>query len=256
MSAPKIFTSQYYARMRALEADSWWNAAMRDIAALLLRSASLPAQGTLLDLGAGSGQTIGWFVAAHPSWRAVGLDLAGDGLRAARAAGIRNVTRATALALPHSDQSADLVITLDLLQHLPLDGGDLAALQEMHRVLKPAGYLLLRTNAQAFPRTADDRRYNFHKYEPQELESKLCRVGFTVLRLSRLNALLGLAEIPREWQVARSGGEGYHGILAQAAPERPWPAALKRAWLRLEGRAVRAGWRLPFGRTIVALCQA
>src|SRR2546422_10028919 len=106
------------------------------------------------------------------------------------------------------------------------------------------------------PRTADDRRYNFHKYEPQELESKLCRVGFTVLRLSRLNALLGLAEIPREWQVARSGGEGYHGILAPAAPERPWPGAFKRAWLRLEGRAVRAGWRLPFGRTIVALCQA
>ena len=32
MTAPRIFTPEYYARMRELEAGSWWNAAMRDVA--------------------------------------------------------------------------------------------------------------------------------------------------------------------------------------------------------------------------------
>jgi len=256
MSAPKIFTSEYYAHMRALEADSWWNAAMRDIAAELLDWAGLPPRGTLLDVGAGSGQSIAWFLQAHPGWRAVGLDVAPQGLLAARAAGVGCMSRASALSLPHAARTIDLVLTLDVLQHLPLDGGDVAALREMHRVLKPAGLLLLRTNAQALPRTTDDRGHNFHKYQPLELEAKLRMAGFTVRRLSRLNALLGLAEIPREWRARHASGDRYHGILGNAAPGYWWPAALKRAWLRLEGRAVQAGWRLPFGRTIVALCQA
>ena len=35
MTAPRIFTPEYYERMRRLEAISWWNAGMRDVAAAL-----------------------------------------------------------------------------------------------------------------------------------------------------------------------------------------------------------------------------
>lgn len=37
---------------------------------------------------------------------------------------------------------------------------------------------------------------------------------------------------------------------------REWSWGLKRSWLRPEGRAVCAGIRLPFGRSIVTLCRA
>ena len=255
MTAPRIFTPEYYARMRALESGGWWNAAMRDVAAMLLGGAGLPSAGTMLDVGCGSGQTMDWMLGRYPAWRAVGLDVAEDGLRAAHAAGLA-VSRASALRLPHPDASVDLVITLDVLQHLPLEGGDAVALAEMRRVLRPGGHLLLRTNAQAFPHTADDPAFNFHKYHPAELREKLRAAGFTVLRLSRLNALLGLAEIPRELRATRAQGEGYHGILATPGGRVSLGATLKRRWLRLEGRAVGAGWALPFGRTIVALCRA
>ena len=255
MTAPRIFTPEYYARMRALESDGWWNAAMRDVAAMLLDGAALPPAGTMLDVGCGSGQTMDWLLGRYPAWRAVGLDVAEDGLRAAHAAGLP-VSRASALRLPHRDRSVDLVVTLDVLQHLPLDGGDATALAEMRRVLRPGGHLLLRTNAQAFPHAADDPEFNFHKYRPGELRDKLAAAGFTVLRLSRLNALLGLAEIPRELRATRTQGGGYHGILAAPTHGASLSATLKRRWLRLEGRAVRAGLPLPFGRTIVALCRA
>lgn len=253
MDAPRIFTPEYYARLRDLERVSWWNAGMRDVAALVMKTVKLPVAGRLLDVGCGSGQTLTWFAKLYPEWTTVGFDIARDGLASARASGFPAVLRASALAMPVRSASIDLVVTLDVLQHLPLEGGDRAALGEMARVLKPGGHLLLRTNAQAFPATADDERFQFHKYRPAELRQKLTEAGFRVLRLSRVNALLGLAELPRELRM-RSCPDTYHGLVSRPRAEPRTVAALKRGWLRLEGRAVRAGVRLPFGRTLIALC--
>jgi SAM-dependent methyltransferase len=253
-SAPFIFTPEYYERMRRLEGVSWWNAGMRDIAAMLLDDVPLPRVGTVLDVGCGSGQTMTWFETIRPEWRTFGLDVALEGLLAAHRAGSR-VCRASALAIPLASHSVDLVITLDMLQHLPLDEGDLQALGEIRRVLKPAGHMLVRTNAQAFPRTRDDRGFQFRKYTTHALRDRLTTSGFTVQRLSRVNSVLGLAEIPRELR-ARKAGPGYHGLLAEPRAEVDWLYRLKRQCLGWEGTLVRRGVRLPFGRSIVALCRA
>jgi len=257
MTAPRIFTPEYYARMRALEQSGWWNAAMRAVARDLLTDAELAPSGRLLDAGCGSGQTMTWFRSQWPAWRTVGCDVARDGLVAAHDAGEQAVACASVLDLPYEDGDFDAAITLDVIQHLPLDGGDRRALREIRRVLRPGGILFLRTNAQAFPPTADDAAASFHRYEPGELREKLTDAGFGVLRLSRLNALLGLAEIPRELRAARRpAGGSYHGIMAEPRAESPLPRALKVAWLGVEGALVRAGVRLPIGRTIVAVCRA
>jgi len=253
VSAPRIFTPEYYARMRELEAGGWWNAAMRDIAGQLLRDVRVPTTGTVLDVGCGSGQTLAWFDRMFGSWRALGCDIASDAVIAARRLGFE-IAQASALALPYPTASADVVISLDVLQHLPLEGGDATALDEMRRVLRPSGWLLVRTNAQSFPRSADDHEYQFHRYEPGELRAKLVAAGFAVHRLSRVNALLGLAEIPRELRARRTQTAEYHGILATSNGHPSWTSTAKRAWLRVEGEAVRRGVRLPAGRTIVALC--
>ncbi len=252
---PRIFTPEYYARMRALEQHSWWNAGMRDIAGMMLQRARLPRAGKLLDAGCGSGQTMRWFLSDRPEWTATGIDVALEGVAAAKSAGL-SVQLASALDLPFGSDSFDLIITLDVLQHLPLDGGDSAALAEFSRVLRPEGILLVRTNAQSFPAAADDPEFSFRKYDPGQLRRRLDEAGLDVVIMGRANALLGLAEIPRELRAGRVGKSGYHGILAEPREESALPRALKRAWLRLEGRALAAGWNLPLGRTIFALCRA
>ena len=255
VTAPRIFTPEYYARMRELEAGSWWNAAMRDVAAMLLTDVDLPHTGTILDVGCGSGQTLTWFSHRFAAWRTLGCDISSDAVSAASALGFE-IAQASALELPYPSATADVVVTLDVLQHVPLGGGDLTALREMRRVLKPGGWLFIRTNAQSFPTTDDDHEFQFHRYEPRELREKLKVTGFTVHRLSRVNALLGLAEIPRELRARRVQSADYHGILATTRSAGSWTSAAKRAWVRLEGQAVRRGVRLPAGRTIVALCRA
>lgn len=255
MTGPKIFAADYYARMRDLERNSWWNAAMRDVAGQLLDQGGLPHKGLLLDVGCGSGQTMHWFRDRWPEWQTLGLDVARDGLVAAHQLGGERVFGASALDLPVPDQSVDAVITLDVLQHLPLDGGDLRALREIHRALRPGGTVFIRTNAQSWPPTQDDPGYNFHKYSAGELRRKLEATGFRVRRLGRVNALLGLAEIPREFRAKRAGGEGYVGLLADVPRQNlVWHA--KRAWLRVEGAAVAAGLSWPLGRTLVAVAEA
>jgi SAM-dependent methyltransferase len=254
VSAPRIFTPEYYARMRDLEDASWWNAGMRDVAARLLAAASLSSAGTMVDVGCGSGQTITWFGLMYPGWRTIGLDVAPDGLAAGRARGTRRLLCGSALEIPLPSSIADLVVSLDVLQHLPLGGGDRRALAEMHRVLKPDGHLFVRTNAQAFPRTPDDPVFQFHKYDPGELRSVLDAAGFEVVRLGRVNALLGLAEIPRELR-ARRDEHAYHGLLSQPRTDATIVGRMKRGWLRVEGGLLARGYTLPLGRTLMALCR-
>ena len=253
MDAPRIFTPEYYTRLRKMECDSWWNAGMRDVAALILELAELPKSGVMLDIGCGSGQTMAWFAGFAPGWRIIGLDIASEPLMAAKDANL-SVMRATGLDLPVRSASVDLVIVLDVLQHLPLNGGDQQALREIARVLRPGGHVFLRTNAQSFPHVADDPFFQFHKYDVAELRERLEESGLKVVRLGRVNALLGLAEIPRELKV-RDQRHSYHGVLSQAATDPPWRSALKRSWLGIEGRALRYGMRWPIGRTIVGLCR-
>jgi demethylmenaquinone methyltransferase/2-methoxy-6-polyprenyl-1,4-benzoquinol methylase len=104
----------------------------------VIRLASLPRGGRLLDLGAGTGDLAREALRQSPGCRAIAADFTLGMMRA----GLRQVETslqwscADALALPFPDETFDAVVSGFLLRNVV----DLPrALQEQHRVLKPGG---------------------------------------------------------------------------------------------------------------------
>jgi len=114
---------------------------MASLLSLALREVSAPA--CILDLGCGDGSAAWLAVQRNPGHRLVGLDWSAGSLRQARKLGL-TVLRAgiDGPGLPVASQAVDVVIMSELIEHL-VDTD--SALEEVFRVLKPGGSLLLST---------------------------------------------------------------------------------------------------------------
>jgi methionine biosynthesis protein MetW len=99
------------------------------------------AQTRCLDVGCGTGNSYAReFVGRGISY--VGVDVSPEAVTAARAAGIDAQVIADAATLPFPDQSFDLVLCIEVLEHL--FSPQLAA-REIARVLRPGGRLVAST---------------------------------------------------------------------------------------------------------------
>jgi SAM-dependent methyltransferase len=97
----------------------------------------------IVDVGCGDGAATAEAVQANPGHQVVGLDWSADGLKQARGLGL-TVVRASVEppGLPVRAGAADVVIMSEIIEHL-VDTD--SALDEVCRVLKPGGSLLLST---------------------------------------------------------------------------------------------------------------
>ena len=76
------------------------------------------------------------------------------------------------------NQSCDTVIMVNVLEHIENDG---AAIEALHRILKPGGHLLLFVPALQFLYSALDREHgHFRRYHLAPLEYKLNSFGFSI----------------------------------------------------------------------------
>jgi 2-polyprenyl-6-hydroxyphenyl methylase/3-demethylubiquinone-9 3-methyltransferase len=129
-------------------ADQWWDgrgglAALAWIAAARMRHIPpVPAPGTpLLDLACGGGLLAPYL--AGSGYRHVGVDLSRTAIALARDHGV-DAVRGNVLALPFRDESFDVVVAGEVLEHVT----DLAgAVTEACRVLRPGGTLVIDTIA-------------------------------------------------------------------------------------------------------------
>lgn len=107
----------------------------------VIRKASLPAGGRLLDLGTGTGDLAQEALRQHPDSQVLAADFTLAMMQAGRSrpGAVRDWTGADALRLPFPDASFDAVISGFLLRNVV----DLQqALAEQRRVLKPGGWFV------------------------------------------------------------------------------------------------------------------
>ena len=185
----------------------------------------------VLDAGCGVGWGTALLAAAGPA-RLVGLDIDEDALAEAgeRTRGLNvELRRGDLLRLPFGDRSFDLVTCFEAIEHVSDPD---VALDELHRVLRPDGVLLIST-----PRRQPSLRENVHhthEYVPGEFERALGE-RFANVRAHRQQTCLAstllddvalavadgatdLGMEVRKLHASRPGGEGYTVAVAGDGP--------------------------------------
>jgi SAM-dependent methyltransferase len=238
----------YYRHIHAVERDHFWYLGMWRISSALLGS-HLTRGGSLLDAGCGTGGFLRLALDAGHFDAVAGVDVAGAAVALARERVPEADIRVAALReLPFADDSFDLVVSNDVLQHVP-EGDVAASLGELRRVLADRGTLLVRTNGS---RTLRREREDWRAYDRASLRTQLENAGFAVERLTHANMVLSAlgAALGR---APHAPSEQHHGI-PRAAPGR-LVSVLGRGLLSAEARWLARGRSLPYGYTLFALAR-
>jgi SAM-dependent methyltransferase len=151
-------------------------------------------------------------------------------------------------SLPFTDRAFDLVISLDVLSHLPI-GEEHRAARELSRVMAPAGLLFVRTPALDLLRS---RHSGFilerQRFTRRRLLGLMAGAGVRALRCTYANSLL--------MPVALAKFRIWEPLLRQPAasgvdPVAPWLDGLLYRTLALEAAWLGAGHDLPVGQSLI-----
>ena len=206
--------------------------------------------GRILDAGCGTGGFLRWALDNGSFASAAGIDIGSKAVELARERVPEADLRVGPLrSLPFPDAAFDLVVTHDVLQHVPED--DVAeSLRELRRVLADGGLLFVRTNgSKTFRREQDDWR----AYDSATLVAQLEAAGFRVERghlCERGTVVLGgLSRTDTPRPVRDTGWDPEPLALSRGLDDRGRLLAAEARWLARPGRT------LPFGHTLFALAS-
>jgi SAM-dependent methyltransferase len=134
---------------------------------------------TIVEVGCSTGYLLEDLCREFPKARVVGFDLIASGLhKAHRALPDCQVAQADACALPVADDSADAVMSVNLLEHVP---DDTKALAEIRRILRPGATAVLVIPAGPSLYDYYDRfLHHERRYASRELADKARSVGLEV----------------------------------------------------------------------------
>ena len=192
-------------KLAALEDAHWWYRERRHLLGRMIQGLH---PGTALDIGAaGGGNTR---VLRRAGWSVSALEYGADGAEVAAERGL-SVLRGDATALPVDDDSLDLVVAFDVLEHI-VDHD--TAVAEVRRALRPGGMFLV-----AVP--ADPTLWSDHdvavdhvrRYTRDTLREVLERNGFEVESMTSWNVLLRPVVALRRRKAKGSDLETVHPVV-------------------------------------------
>jgi SAM-dependent methyltransferase len=202
-----------YYQLAAAGRGYWWNQGRQHLVTELVKkylgqAGSMPRALKILDIGCAAGGTLAYLGAWGEAW---GLDIAPEAVELCRTWGLPpdHLILGSAEGMPFfHDRQFDLITAVEILEHLAAPE---KALQEIYRILKPNGLLILTVPAdQKLWSDRDVRLGHRRRYQLEELEAAVAATGLNVVKSSYANTF-------------------YY-----------WPFRLILAWRRKFGRKIQA----------------
>lgn len=243
------FDPALFAELAALESRNFWFRARNRLLVWALRR-YFPGAANFLEVGCGTGFVLQGIAAAFPALTLYASEAQTEGL--AYAAG--RVPRAQFLQMDARrmpfDREFDVIGAFDVIEHIAEDETVLAA---MHRAVRPGGGILLTVPQHpSLWSEYDVRAHHVRRYTAGELQHKLTRAGFEIVKMtSFVSLLLPLMLLSRRSQ--RVTGADYDPLAELRIA--PVANVLLECVLDAERLLIRAGLSLPAGGSLLAVAR-
>ncbi len=179
----------HYDTMYRTEMDHWWYRVRRQMIHFMI--GKYVPQGTdmkglkILDIGCGTGALL---KELDQYGDCFGVDFSSQAVQFCIERGILQVKEGSIAEIPYPDESFDLVLALDILEHIPDDS---VGIREINRVLKKGGKGIIFVPTFNFLwGVTDVRSEHYLRYTKGELLRKLKLCGFSIMRSSYFNFFL------------------------------------------------------------------
>ncbi|NUN14666.1 MAG: class I SAM-dependent methyltransferase [Myxococcales bacterium] len=205
----------------------------------------------LLDVGCGTGATLAGFESRNVD--RFGIEPEAAAVEFCHRRGLTGVTQGCAESLPFSDGLFDLVMALDVLEHLD---DDRAGLAEITRVIRPGGFVLLTVPAHPFLWSEHDvalhhkRRYTYSTFAELIAGQPLRQVVFSYYNCVLFPVVAAVRLVRRFFAAAKPTS----GLTSDVVMPHLYVNRLLTEVVASE-RYVLPHVRLPVGVSLITLCQ-
>ncbi len=232
-----------------LGADYWWLGGKYAIVIDLMRrhGASMKTkkgEWRILDAGCGPGNLIDLL---KPYGTVDGIDFSPEAMTLAKGKGYNTLQLAGIEQVPFPDNTFDVVVVLDIIEHTP---DDKVSIAEAYRVLKPGGQLVFSLPAYMFMWGHHDDQYgHYRRYTKTEIRKKLESAGFVTKQITYIEPLflLPLFIFRKLKRLTKTEKDDF-------VPLPSWLNVLLRNMIAFEKYIVRL-FSIPFGVSILGVVE-
>jgi len=239
---------EQYELMYRLEETHWW---YRGLRSLILGEIRRRFRGrkdiSILDAGCGTGYNHKCFAQIG---KTCGIDISDIALEYCAKRGLKDISRSSVTDLPFADGSFDIVVSADVLYHIAVED-DIKALEEMKRVLKKGGILIVNVPAFEHLRRPHDRAvHTGRRYTARGLSAKMKECGFELLKISYRNAFVYPAALAKSLM---SKGPAPSG--ASDLRKMPGPLNALLSFAAAADNLIVSNIGLPFGTSVFCVAR-
>lgn len=150
----------YYHDYFRLEKNNWLFRVRRNLIYSIFEEYNIKSGTRVLDYGCGSGFIVGQLQTR--GYDACGTDISREAIEYGTSQGIKNLHSTNGIEVDFPDESFDLILAMDVVEHIKDDN---LVIKELERLLKPNGHLIITVPAyQWMWGVQDEVSHHFRRY--------------------------------------------------------------------------------------------